>query len=162
MQKKGCVTILYFFFISFCSCSSNKDTNTLNPTNIVDTLIIRDTVYVDNEFSISDDFYFSINSISMGGTWEKEYDDEYSYYYRMLFSSIEECNYIHVEEIQIIGDSKVKMIKRTKISPKIFGYNSDYYYYHPVLIDWISPAVVRLLIEEKEYNLDISKMKIVK
>jgi hypothetical protein len=163
MQKRNYLILLCIFFTSFFSCSFKKDANALDTNIVADTVIIRDTIYIDKESSIDDDLYFSISSIySDGGCWEKEHDDEYWYYYKILFSSIEERNYIYVEEIQIIGDSNVKMIKRTKISPKVFGRDSDYYYYPPKFIDWISPTVVKLLIEEKEYNLDISKMKVVK
>ena len=163
MQAEKSFIVLVLFCMCFFNCSSKKEANTLNTTTaLIDTVIIRDTIYLDKESSISDDLYFSINSIYNGNYWEKEYDDEYWYFYKILLSSIGERKYIYVEKIQIIDDSKVKMIKRTKIPPSIFGRDSDYYYHSPALIDWISPTIVKLLIEKKEYNLDISKMKIVK
>ena len=159
MKKAAFSLTLAFAGISLLGCSA--ETAELDAKKN-DTVFIRNTVYIEEESAISDDFYFSINSIYAGNCWEKEND---WYYYRILFTSIEEQDYIYIEEIKIIADSKVKLIKRTKIQPKLFGiefFGLDSFHYKPELIEWISPTVVKLLIEKKEYKLDISKMKIVK
>jgi len=162
MKKAAFSLTLAFAGIGFLGCSA--ETAELDGKKN-DTVFICDTVYLEEKSAISDDFYFSINSIYAGNCWEKENDGDYWYYYRILFTSIEEQDYIYIEEIKIIADSKVKLIKRTKIQPQLFGIESfglDSFHYKPELIEWISPTVVKLLIEKKEYKLDISKMKIVK
>jgi len=149
------------FNIIFVNCSSKEKGNNLAKNYAIavkDTVVITDTVYISENTSITDDFYFSIGKISIGDYFEKN-GDAY-YYYRLLFTSVAERYYLYIEELKIIDDGKVKLIKRFNVNPQIFG--QDYYNYPPEIIDWVSSIVVKLLIDEKEYNLDISKMKVVK
>jgi len=124
----------------------------------VDTVFIRDTIFVEKKTSISDDLYFSIRSIHYGGNWEKENDD-YSYYYKILECSVEETGWIEIEEIRIIYDGKIELVKREKIQPSVFGLEYDT---SISLIKWISPKVVRFSIwvgKWEQYDLDISNMR---
>jgi hypothetical protein len=141
------------------SCSSKEAANDVIIKDTVN-IVVKDTIYITNESIISNDLYFSINSIYHGGYWEKEDDNDYYFYYRLLFTSIEEVYYIYVEEIKIISDSKVELVKRIEIVPKIFG--QEYYREPPKIIDWFSSTIVELLINGEKYNLDISKMKVIK
>ena len=80
--------VILLFFLD-CCCSKHSKDNPFGIMDIVtDTIFIRDTIYLDKEYSISDDLYFSINEIYNGDSWEKKDDADYDYYYRLLFSSI--------------------------------------------------------------------------
>jgi len=157
------LSVFCLFNIIFINCSSKEKGNSLTKNNTIairDTVVIKDTIYISENASVTDDFYFSIGKISIGDYWEKKDDIDYNYYYRLLFTSVEERYYLYIEEIKVDDDSKVKLINRFKVNPQTFG--QDYYNYPPEIVDWISPTIVKLLINKKEYNLDISKMEIVK
>lgn len=148
----------YLLFILLCvflfNCSS-KETSKITNNRVIE----KDTIYINSQSSISDNLYFSINGISVGDYWENENDPDYYYYYRFLFASIEERKYLYAEEIKIIDDGKVKLIKRIEVLPEIFGL--DYYLDSPQVIRWTSPITLKLLINKKEYELNIRTMKII-
>jgi hypothetical protein len=159
MSRQILLFTIHVFFITLISCSSREVTNEVIIKDTV-SVVVKDTIYITKDPIISNDLYFSINNIYNGGYWEKENDNNYYFYYRLLFTSIEEIYYIYVEEVKIISDSKVELVKRMEIVPKIFG--QEYYHEPPEVIDWVSSTVIELLINGEKYNLNLSKMKVVK
>ena len=157
MRKKIYLILSCVLYMSFFSCTSKK-TNTLNGTSIaVDTvkIFVRDTIYITDSCLFPDHIYLYVNYITNSRVWGS--DD----IYRIVFTSVEEMRSIYLEKFQIMESDGLKFIERTKIPPEIFEDEFNYYAYHPKIIEWVSPTVAKLLINEKEYNLDISKMKVV-
>jgi len=148
MKQKKKLFYLFLCVYLFVNCTSKETTTFVN-----NKVIEKDTVYINTGSPISDDLYFSINKISIGDYWEKNDESDCFYYYRLLLTSLEERHSIYVEEIKIIDDSKVEMVKRFEIKPDIFG--EVYYSEPPDIVNWLSPTVVKLLINEKELDLDI-------
>lgn len=143
-------------------CTLKSNPREIKSTNHEDTVILHDTIYLDDSCIISDYLYLSINELYNGYSWSNNKDEDY--FYRILFSSIEERKYVYIEQIQIVFDGKYKLIKRIEILPKLFGMEfyagMDFFTEEVKLIEWISPTKISLSIGTKKFILDIKKMEV--
>jgi len=137
-------------------CDLKSNPKEIKSSNHKEIVAVHDTIYLKDSCIIPDYLYLSINRLYNGNSWSNNDDDEF--FYRILLSSIEELEYIYVEQIQIIGDSQCKLVKRIMVSPKVFG--MDYFINEIKFIEWISPTKILLSIGDIEFKFDIKQMKI--
>jgi hypothetical protein len=141
--------IYYISFVIFISCGQIPKTNFSNENSLIDSTEVKSRTV------ISDELYLSIDFISNGDSWVNESENQF--FYRLIFSSIEESKYIYLELIEIQEEGPLKFIKRESLNSNIFG--SDYYEYYPELVKWYSSKDVELKINRKSFLLDVKEMK---
>jgi hypothetical protein len=173
MTKINYLIFKILLFVSFYSCSSNDK----NAPMQAETVIIRDTIYLNsketpittvyeegNLSSIINIAYLTMLKVSYGDRWKNKLGEEY--FYRLVFTSIEECEQLYVEKIGWINNESdhLKLVSRAEIRDKDF--DGNWWYDCVPKIEWISPTVVKLSFttddledrSEKEFYLDISKI----
>ena len=172
MKTKIFLIISCCFFVVFLGCSTDKkNANVQNETVLqVDTIFVRDTVFLYREYSVStmsttntptsiDNYiYLTLNRIFWGNSrWEAWQDEQgKSFVYRLLSTH---KGRLYVEKIGWIGSyDEHYLANRVEICPQIFGMD-DFVFLQKV--EWISPTIVKLLVNDKEYALDIPRMKVV-
>jgi hypothetical protein len=96
--------------------------------------------------------YLSLDNIYNGKSWI-DTNNNRQVFYRVLFSSIEESSYIHVELIEVTEDGPLKFISRKKVLPKSFGL--DYYNGSPTFVDWVTKDSVNIRIDSLMYLLPL-------
>jgi len=177
MQTKNHLVLLCLFFLCL-GCSGNQhgvfgnlDDNTVT---IRDTVYIRDTIFVykkvlshsevipltyvaiaRNSLPADGVTHLTLTRIAKGCAWRDEQGNEV--FYQLLFGSAGENFHMNIEKIGFTSGDGVYLVNRMAVYPQVFG--QSWYRFPPELIKWISPTVVRLLIDrDKEYDLDIPAM----
>lgn len=153
----------YLIIILLATTSCNR-INTNKESEMIDTskssnLVLRDTICVkDDSPIVPEDIYLYIDSLKIGNSFT---DNKGTYgYYRLIFSSSEETQSLHIEKIGIIGDGIVKLEKRFEIPEEVLG--DDYILPSIGLIKWQTPEIIVISINgSKQMGLNITKMKAV-
>ena len=173
MQTKNYLLLLCLFCLCIGCSRSQQGTPASFDENVV---IVRDTivrevvrtVVRDREtappvfvaianisFPADDTILVTSTRISRGPTWDD--GQENFFFYQLLLSNIGEINRIHVEKIGWldIGD-QLYLANRVEVHSEVFGQKWGLWF--PEVIKWISPTIVRILTNNREYDLDIPAM----
>jgi hypothetical protein len=166
MIKKQIISMKaqYLIIILLATAGCNKN-NVSKESEKMDSLkssnlVLKDTIYIhDDQAIVPEDIYLYIDSIKFGDPFT---DNNGTYgYYRLIFSSSEETQSLHIEKINIIGDGIVKLDKRFEIPTGVLG--NDYILPFIGLIKWQTPEIIVINIDgNKRMELNITKMKAVK
>lgn len=154
LKLKNMTKLLYV--VPFCLllfCNKGRSASDEVSDNKGDT-IVQDTVKGDRVYVIPNYLYLSLDHIFCGESWVNNSNRQF--FYRILFSSIEEAKYIHIELIEIPEDGPLRFIKRDKLLPDVFGF--DYYSHYPKMISWITPSIVEIEINQESFRLNIKTM----
>lgn len=134
------------------SCSGKRN----NQSNVSSSDSLKDTVYIKTDSTIIlENLYLNLDSIKIGDPFTDN-DEKYGYY-RLLFSSSEEMQSVYVEKINIIDDGQVKLEKRFKLSPELFGDNFETF---PIeFVNWEAPEIIKIIIDGTLINLNLTTLK---
>ena len=189
MKKVIYLILSTVLFVSFYNCSpNNQDTNAQDAKTV-----IRDTVYLykeaetetkcdvfsyeyvgaifyTNPSSLTNILYLTMDRMFRGKIWNNEQGGYF--FYRLLFASVGDAEFLFVEKIDWIeeeeGKEFFKLVSRFRITKEHF--NGNWWYDGAPKVEWISPTVVKLSFatdnwedrSEKEFYLDLAKLEILK
>ena len=164
LNKKRCsmkvskIIVLLLSVIIFTGCFGKVGGNgrDANDSSLVDMESIRDTVYINNDPVVPEYIYLNIDSLSLGDPFTDRIGN-YGFY-RLVFSSSEETQSFHIEKIDIVGEGILKLDKRFTIPYDKLGL--DFVNPRIGLIEWVSPEVIVLVVNDKKVKLDLTKMKV--
>jgi hypothetical protein len=144
---------IFFVFFVICiniSCNSKnaKIVSNANPRNS-----LRDTLYLKTDsMIILESLYLNLDSIKVGDTFTSK-DNQFGYY-RLLFSSSEEMQSVYAEKINIIGDGKVELYQRIKLSPELFGERPEASSYE--FIGWETSEIVKIKLDSLIFRINLT------
>jgi len=152
------IVLLLIIPILIMGCKNKNGINAGSGTTDSVNSKLKEAVYVKSDSAIvPEQLYLSLDSIKIGAPFTDKADN-YGYY-RLLFSSSEETRSFHIEKIQVVGDGKMKLIKRFIIPTEVFG--TDNNLLNIDFIKWYSPEIIEINVNGKKMKFDITKLNVV-
>jgi len=168
MKKIIYLIVSSMLFVSFYGCSLNKkETSTqYTKTDTKGTVFLSENVNALFEENPSTNIlYLTMDRMFRGRIWKDEQGDYF--FYRLLFASGGDAEFLFAEKIQLIENSFFEyfnLVSRARITSKHFGGN--WWYDFESQVEWISPTVVKLSFTTenwydrsiKDFYLDLEKI----
>ena len=98
------------------------------------------------------EYYTLVKNISLGKYWIDQ--DNNQYFFRLVFSTIGEMGFIHLEKIKIGEEDGLTLMNRQYLLPDIF------YKHDCKLLKWDSPKIAEIYTSSKIYKIDLLYLSI--
>lgn len=98
------------------------------------------------------EYYILVKNISLGKDWIDQ--DNNQHFFRLVFSTIGEMGFIHLEKIKIGEEDGLTLMNREYLLPDIF------YKHDCKLLKWDSPTIAEIYTSSKIYKIDLLSLSI--